>query len=150
MDAKIPHAPMTSFTEPPYIDDLVTSVYNAPLTILGLAFTSSAYKHGPEGERALIERLCPRTRDILMATTCLAAEETLKFLDKAGAEYFRSAGFDVVQHARCGLPSGQKFVTRPALYDWIEKTVAPSGVEALLVGGTASGLLELLMLLSVI
>lgn len=152
MDAKIPHAPVASFTKPPYIDDLVASVCDAPLTTLGLAFTSSAYKHGPEGERELIERLRPRTRDIPVVTTCLAAEEALKHLgiekmaivnpawfdedlDNAGANYFRTAGFDVVQHAPCGLPSGQKFVTRPALYDWIEKTIAPSGAEAVFVGG---------------
>ncbi len=124
MDPKIPHDPVATFTEPPHIDDLVASVCDAPLTSLGLAFTSSAYKHGPEGERALIERLRPKARDIPLVTTCLAAEEALKNLgiekmaivnpawfdddlDNAGAEYFRSAGFNVDQHAPCGLPSGQ-------------------------------------------
>ncbi|WP_227284627.1 hypothetical protein [Boseongicola sp. H5] len=152
MDQKIPHDPVASFTEPPFIDDLVASVCDAPLTTLGLAFTSSAYKHGPEGERALIERLRPKTRGIPVVTTCLAAEEALhhlgieklaivnpawfdKELDEAGAEYFRTAGFDVVQHAPCWLTSGQKHVTPPALYDWIKKTVEPSGAEAVFVGG---------------
>lgn len=152
MDPKIPHDPVDAFTRPPLIDEIVGSVCDAPLTALGLAFTSSAYKHGPDGERALIERLRPRTRGIPTITTCLAAEEALRHLeierlaivnpawfdedlDASGAEYFQTAGFDVVHHAPCGLPSGQKHVTPAALYDWIANNVAPSGANAVFVGG---------------
>lgn len=121
------------------------------LSALGLAFTSSAYKHGPEGERALVERLRPRLRGIPVVTTCLAAETALRSLgvkrlaivnpawfdeDLAalGARYFEAAGFDVVHHAPCGLKSGQKYVSPPALSDWIKTTVAPSGADAVFVG----------------
>lgn len=126
-----------------------------PLTTLGLAFTSSAYKHGPEGERALVERLRPRLREIPVVTTCLAAEAALNKLgitrmalvnpawfdddlDALGAGYFEAAGFEVVHHAPCGLKSGQRYVSPPALYDWIETTVAPTGAEAVFVAGNGS------------
>ncbi|UWQ25180.1 hypothetical protein K3553_01575 [Leisingera aquaemixtae] len=152
MDPKIPHDPVESFTQPPYIDDIAASLCESPLTALGLAFTSSAYKHGPEGERALVERLRPRLRGIPVVTTCLAAETALRSLgikrlaivnpawfdedlDALGARYFEAAGFDVVHHAPCGLKSGQKYVSPPALYDWIKTTVAPSGADAVFVGG---------------
>lgn len=40
-------------------------------------------------------------------------------LDRLGAEYFRSQGFDVVAHGTCGLPSNQRSINPPELYDWI-------------------------------
>lgn len=155
MDPKIPHDPVESFTRPPYIDDIAASLCESPLTTLGLAFTSSAYKHGPEGERALVERLRPRLREIPVVTTCLAAEAALNKLgitrmalvnpawfdddlDALGAGYFEAAGFEVVHHAPCGLKSGQRYVSPPALYDWIETTVAPTGAEAVFVAGNGS------------
>ena len=56
-------------------------------------------------------------------------------LDAAGARYFGEAGFDVVQHAPCGLPSGQTRVTPQALYDWIADRIAETRAETLFVGG---------------
>lgn len=152
MDPKIPHDPVEAFTRPPLLDDAVAAMCLAPITALGLAFTSSAYKHGPDGERALIARLDPRTRGIPVVTTCLAAEQALAHLgvsrmaivnpawfdadlDAAGVRYFQAAGFDVVQSGPCGLPSGQRHVTPTALYDWIAQEIAGSPAEAVFVGG---------------
>ena len=152
MDPTIPHDPVEAFTRPPYLDDAVGAICLAPISALGLAFTSSAYKHGPAGDRRLIERLKPRTRGIPVVTTCLAAEEALRLLgvsrmaivnpawfdadlDAAGARYFRDAGFEVVQHAPCGLASGQNHVTPQALYDWIAGQIAETRAEAIFVGG---------------
>lgn len=152
MDEKLPHGPIESFASPPYIDDTVESLATSPLNVIGLAFTSSAYVHGPEGERALIKRLEPRTRSIPIVSTCLAAERALRALDVRkmalvnpswfdadidgqGADYFTDAGFSVVHHAPCGLPSGQKYVTPQAMYDWVISVIAKSRPSAVFVGG---------------
>jgi maleate isomerase len=152
MDEKIPHDPVTMFTQPPYLDDAVESLAASPLDALCLAFTSSAYKHGPDGERALIERLRPRARDIPMVSTCLSAERALTKLgskglaiinppwfdadlDALGASYFEQAGFRVVHHAPCGLQSGQKYITPQSLYDWIVKIVTESNADTVFVAG---------------
>jgi len=152
MDEKIPHNPVTMFTLPPCVDEAVESLAASPLDALCLAFTSSAYKHGPDGERALIERLRPRARNIPLVSTCLSAERALTQLnakrlaiinppwfdadlDGLGANYFEQAGFRVVHHAPCGLQSGQKYITPQSLYDWIVKVVAESDADAVFVAG---------------
>lgn len=152
MDEKIPHDPVTLFAQPPYVDEAVESLAASPLDAVCLAFTSSAYKHGPHGERALIERLRPRARDIPLFSTCLSAERALAKLnvkrlaivnppwfdaelDDLGAKYFEQAGFRVVHHAPCGLQSGQKYITPLGLYNWIVKVVDESDADAVFVGG---------------
>lgn len=152
MDEKIPHDPVAAFAQPPYLDEAVEGLAASPLDALCLAFTSSAYKHGPSGERALIERLRPRARGIPLVSTCLSAERALTQLnakrlaivnpswfdadlDGLGANYFEEAGFRVVHHAPCGLRSGQKYVTPQSLYEWITKVVTESGADTVFVGG---------------
>ncbi|MCY7294992.1 maleate cis-trans isomerase family protein [Alteromonas sp. a30] len=152
MDEKIPHAPVESFVEAPYVDNAVESLCSSPLDAIGLAFTSSAYKHGPEGERALIERLKAVSRDMPIVSTCLSAERAFTKLESKkvaminpawfdadlvaqGADYFREAGFNVVHQSSCGIPSGQKYVTPEALYLWVEKAVRESGADTVFVGG---------------
>lgn len=152
MDEKIPHDPVASFAQPPYVDEAVESLAASPLDAVCLAFISSAYKHGPDGERALIERLHPRARDLPLISTCLSAERALTKLgtkrlaivnppwfdadlDGLGARYFEKAGFRVVHHAPCGLPSGQKHITPQSLYNWIAKIVNESDADAVFIGG---------------
>jgi maleate isomerase len=162
MDEKIPHDPVALFAQPPFVDEAVESLAASPLDALCLAFTSSAYKHGPESERALIERLRPRVRGIPITSTCLSAERALAKLDisrlavvnppwfdadldQLGANYFEQAGFNVVHHAPCGLPSGQKYITPQNLYEWIARVVTESGADAVFVGGNgqrAVGIIE--------
>lgn len=152
MDEKIPHAPVVSFAQPPYVDEAVESLAASPLDAVCLAFTSSAYKHGPEGERALIERLLPRARGIPLFSTCLSAERALAKLavkrlaivnppwfdaelDDLGAKYFEQSGFRVVHHAPCGLQSGQKYITPQGLYNWIVRVVDESNADGVFVAG---------------
>lgn len=152
MDDKIPHAPVESFVQAPYLDEAVEAVCQSPIDCVGLAFTSSAYKHGPDGERALIERLKPVAREIPIVSTCLSAERALKKLgtqklavvnpawfdydlSAQGASYFEKAGFNVVHHSSCGIQSGQKYVTPQALYTWIKDVVLDSGADTVFVGG---------------
>ena len=52
MDEKIPHNPVALFAQPPFVDEAVESLAASPLDALALAFTSSAYKHGPAGPRS--------------------------------------------------------------------------------------------------
>lgn len=152
MDEKIPHNPVESFTQTPVLDQTLAALAEAPLSALALGFTSSAYKHGPQGERQLIERLAPQARGLPIVSTCLSAEHALAKLgarriaivnpawfdaelDRQGAEYFEAQGFEVVHHAPCGLPSGQTHVTPPALYDWISGIAASHSIDAVFVGG---------------
>lgn len=152
MDVTIPHQPVESFTAEPYLDDVVESLAAAPLNALALGFTSSAYKHGPDGERQLIQRLAKRARGIPIVSTCVAAEKALSKLnarkialvnppwfdadlDRLGAQYFESAGFTVVHHAPSGLPSGQRYITPATLYSWIAKIAAEHRVDAVFVAG---------------
>ncbi|MFC8527683.1 maleate cis-trans isomerase [Nocardia sp. NPDC057227] len=150
MDPTIPHRPVESFTEPPYLDETVESLAASPLDVIALGFTSSAYKHGADGERALLDRLSEPARGIPVVTTCLAAERALRTLgaetlalvnppwfdsalDELGARYFRDVGFDVVHHGPAGLRSGQEFITPESLYDWIAKV--GTGADAVFVAG---------------
>lgn len=96
MDPKIPHDPVEAFTRPPHLDDAVEAMCLAPITALGLAFTSSDYKHGPEGERALIARLAPRTLGLRM----LSANQVLYWaaLRNAGVPVDR-AGYGALLRA---------------------------------------------------
>lgn len=152
MDPTIPHQPVESFTAEPYLDETVESLAASPLDVLALGFTSSAYKHGPAGERQLIQRLAKPARGIPVVSTCLAAERALAKLDarrialvnppwfdadldRLGARYFETQGFTVVHHAPAGLPSGQKYITPPTLYDWIAKIVTRHTVDAVFIAG---------------
>lgn len=152
MDKKIPHTPVSEFTAAPALDDTLGALAEAPVHALALAFTSSAYKHGPNGERELIERLQPRSRGLPVVSTCLSAERAFAALgarriaivnpawfdadlDRQGADYFEAQGFEVVHHAPCGLPSGQSYVTPPALYDQVSRIVSDQAPNAVFVGG---------------
>lgn len=152
MDEKIPHAPVASFAEPPHVDETVERLAESPLDVIALAFTSSAYKHGPGGERKLVERLAPRARNIPITTTCLAAAAAFSelrsqrialinppwfdsALDRAGAEYFSQLGFNIVHHSPCGLPSGQKFITPSGLYDWVASIITTHRPDTVMIAG---------------
>lgn len=150
MDPKIPHQPVTSFTDAPYLDDTVESLAASPLDVIALGFTSSSYKHGVDGERALLDRLAPRSRQMPLVSTCLAATEAMRALgvrsmalvnppwfdeelDAAGAKYFTDQGFDVVHHAPSGLPSSQADIIPGLLFDWVRSVAGDA--EAVFIAG---------------
>jgi maleate isomerase len=60
MDPTIPLAPIAAFVEPPHIDDATSLLAAAPLAVIGIGFTSSAYVTGAEAEKHLIDRLQAR------------------------------------------------------------------------------------------
>lgn len=150
MDPKIPHQPVVSFTDPPLADDAVAQLAQAPLDVIALGFTSSAYKLGATGEQALIDRLSTSARGMPVISTCQAATHGLRALgattlalvnppwfdeelDTLGASYFASEGFDIVHHAPAALLSAQAEITPARLFDWI-KSIA-GDADAVFVAG---------------
>jgi maleate isomerase len=150
MDPKIPHQPVRSFTEEPHIDDAVALLAAAPLDVIALGFTSSAYQHGPVGELALIDRLSRRSRKIPLVSTCLSATDALRAfgarklalvnppwfdeaMDELGAAYFAGQGFDVVHHGPAGLPSSQAAIRPDLLFDWV--CSVSRGADAVFIAG---------------
>ena len=151
MDPTIPLAPIVAFVEPPHIDDAVSLLAAAPLEVIGIGFTSSAYVTGAEAERDLVNRLQSRSSGIPVVATCASAVQALRRLgavritvvdppwfdqelNRLGAEYFSSQGFEVVFHAPCALPSKQRSISPAELYDWI-LAHTPDTAQAVFVGG---------------
>jgi maleate isomerase len=132
MDPTIPLAPVAAFAEPPHIDDATALLAAAPLRAIGIGFTSTAYVLGAHGETAMVTRLEQRSCGIPVVSTCAAAVLALRsvraqrlalvnppWFDALGAKFLTSQGFDVVSHAPCGLPSNQRSINPPGLYDWV-------------------------------
>jgi maleate isomerase len=152
MDEKIPHDPIADFAKPPVLDELIEGLSQSPLNAIALAFTSSAYKHGPDGEKALIERLAHRAHDTVITTTCLAAVAAFKALEakrialvnppwfddalsSSGAKYFIEQGFNVVHHGPAGLKSGQRYITPEGLFDWVGHVAQSTGADTIFIAG---------------
>jgi maleate isomerase len=151
MDPTIPLAPVRAFVEPPYIDEAVSMLAAAPLGAIGIAFTSSSYVVGPDGEQKVLDRLTQHSAGIPVVATCASAVAGLRTLDarrialfdppwfdadlnRLGAEYFTSQGLDVVVHAPSGLPSSQRSINPSELYAWITKHT-PDEADAVFIGG---------------
>lgn len=151
MDPTIPLAPVAAFVQPPHIDDAVSLLAAAPLAVIGIGFTSSAYVTGADAEKDLLDRLQNRSSGIPVVATCAAAVQALRRLgagrialvdppwfdrelNRLGAEYFASQGFEVVFHAPCGLPSNQQSIDPPELFEWV-RAHTPDTAQAVFVGG---------------
>ena len=151
MDPTIPLAPVRAFVEPPDIDEAVSLLAAAPLGAIGIAFTSSSYVVGADGEQKALDRLMQHSAGIPVVATCAAAVAGLRTLNarrialfdppwfdaelnRLGAEYFTSQGLDVVVHAPCGLPSSQRSINPSELYAWITKHT-PDEADAVFIGG---------------
>ncbi|MGW4650484.1 maleate cis-trans isomerase family protein [Kitasatospora sp. NPDC004289] len=152
MDEKIPHDPIRSFVQAPYLDQAVELLAASPLHALTLGFTSSSYALKAAGEQELYERLLPVTRGLPLTGTTKAARAAFDALgarriavvnppwfDDAlstqGADYFQEFGYQVIHHGPCGLPSNQKAITPENLSAWIRTTVAAYRPDAVLVAG---------------
>ena len=150
-DRKIAHDRVRAFAEPPLVDDAAESLAAAPLHAIAYCFTSSSYLRGAADDAALKARLEARTRGIpvvISATAAVAALTALgvrRFalvsppwfsaeLDRQGARYFESHGFEVMQSGPVGLPADQQAIRPNELYDWIRAHM-PDRAEAVLIGG---------------
>jgi len=163
MDPTIADDPVRGFAEPPRVDDAAELLAAAPLHAIVYGFTSSSYVRGAADDAALKARVEKRTRGIPVIIPCAAAVMALTVLaakrlalvsppwfspemDKQGAKYFQSQGFDVVHHGPAGLPSDQQAIQPNQLYEWVA-THVPKNAEAVFIGGNgfrAVGIIEAL------
>ena len=141
-----------AFAEPPDVDDAVELLSGTPVNVIAYAFTSSSYLLGPDGDAALSDRLQERANGVPIAMQCPSVVSALRVLevrrlalihppwfpaelDRLGADYFRSAGFEVVYAAAAaGLPSSQLSVRPSDVYEWVWSHV-PETAEAVFLGG---------------
>ena len=116
------------------------------------AFTSSSYLLGVKGDHELAARLAERTRGIPVVISSLSAVAGLQALgvrrialihppwyapelDRLGAQYFRSQGFDVVFHAPAPLRPDFGEIFPSQIHEWARAHV-PDRAEAVFIGGT--------------
>jgi maleate isomerase len=151
MDPTIPLAPVRAFVEPPGIDEAVSLLAAAPLKAIGIAFTSSSYVVGADGEQKVVDRLMQHSAGIPVVSTGASAVAGLRTLEarrialfdppwfdaelnRLGAAYFASQDLDVVVHAPCGLPSSQRGINPSELFAWIIEHT-PDEADAVFIGG---------------
>jgi len=102
-----------TFSDPPHPDDATALLAALPMQAIVLAFTTTSYVLGPDGEQALKARLEKRSNGIPVLTTGAAAIAAFRALgvrrialihppwfaddeQQLGMAYFRNQGFDVV------------------------------------------------------
>ena len=141
-----------AFAEPPHVDEAAALLADAPLDVITYAFTSSSYILGPDGDLALKTRLEKRTRGIPVLIASLSAVAALRALglhrlalihppwfpaeiDRLGAQYFQTQGFEVVHAAAARLEGGQLAIDPTRVYEWA-RTNVPATAEAVFFGGT--------------
>ena len=151
MDPTIPLAPVRAFADGPDIDDAAELLAAAPLDVIAVGFTSSAYVVGADGEAAMLARLAGRTRGIPVVGTCTAALEALRTLGAGrvalvdppwfdeqlsglGRRLYEDAGHEVVRWGACALPSDQAAIRPEDLHAWALANV-PDAAEAVVIGG---------------
>jgi maleate isomerase len=143
--------PVGAFADPPLVDDAAKLLALAPLHAIVFAFTSSSYVRGGANDAKLKERLESQTRGIPVVITCAAATTALSALgarklalfsppwfsteiDRQGAGYFQSQGFEVVHSGPADLPSDQQAIRPGELFEWV-RTHTPAEADAVFIGG---------------
>jgi maleate isomerase len=140
-----------AFAEPPHVDNACMLLAAAPLNAIVYAFTSSSYVLGAEADDSLKARLqaCAGTIPVVIATQAACAalravgSSSIALihppwyppeLDRSGAAYFRSRGFDVVHHGAAPLRSEAFSVRLDELCLHIVQSVSRSA-DAVFLGG---------------
>jgi maleate isomerase len=140
-----------AFAEPPHVDSAALLLASIPVDVIVYAYTASGYICGADGDAALKARLEARARGTPVVIPTEAFRLALHAvrarrialihppwfsadLDKAGAAYFQSHGFDVAYHAPAPLRSDFGEVAPEQLYDWARHNV-PASADALVIGG---------------
>ena len=151
MDPTIPHGPVRAIVEPGSIDDATALLAQAPVHVIGFAFTSSSYVTSEAGDVHLAERLeksCDGQRVLITGTSALAAMRKLGVrrlalvdppwfddeLNAAGKRYFEGAGIEVPFVASAEVPSAQRDIHPGAVYTWARANV-PDDADAVFFGG---------------
>jgi maleate isomerase len=139
---------LRALTTPPFLDEPADMLARSTLDVVVYASTSSAYAIGPDEEAAVVSRLSARL-GLPVLPTCSSAVQALRVLDverialvhppwfdaelnRLGAAYFRSEGFDVVS-SESAAHSAEANGTA-ALCEWTARHL-DHAAEAVFVGG---------------
>jgi maleate isomerase len=151
-----------TFSDPPHPDDATALLAALPMQAIVLAFTTTSYVLGPEGEQALKARLEKRSNGIPVLLTGAAAVAAFRALgvrrialihppwfadeeQQLGITYFQNQGFDVVyanqmrlrglEVARSTDPLRKFTELYPAELYAFARTEVPATAEAIFFGG---------------
>jgi maleate isomerase len=143
-------AGLRTLTTPPFLDATADVLKRGSLDVIGYASTSSAYAMGFDAEAALVSRLSRRV-GIPVSATCASAVLALRVLDvdrialvhppwfdaelnKLGAAYFESGGFDVILSTSAGLSFDPQRIETADVFEWTSRIVSDDA-EAVFIGG---------------
>lgn len=152
IDEKIAHDPVLRFIDPSIIDKTVTSLSSSPLDAIGLAFTSSSFKIGADGEQELLKRLEKVSHGIKLETTGTAAAAAIRHLGlkriavmapswfddqlcQEGHSYFTAQGIDVVSATASGPVGGPLAINAAAMAEAVTRLVDQTNAEAVFIAG---------------
>jgi maleate isomerase len=152
IDDKIAHDPVLGFVDPHVLDPTVENLSSAPLNAIGLAFTSSSFKVGVDGEKSLLARLATVSHEIPLVTTGTATVAAIRALQLdriavmapswfdddlcgAGAAYFAEQGVDVVSVTPSGPSGGPLAITPETMAEAIRKLALRTRARAVFVAG---------------
>jgi len=152
IDEQIAHDPVLRFIDPDVIDRTVESLSSSPLDAIGLAFTSSSFKIGPEREQELLQRLTAVSHGIKLKTTGTAATSAIRYLGleriavmapswfderlcHEGEAYFAHQGVDVISVTPSGPVGGPLAITAAAMAQAVKKLVADTAADAVFIAG---------------
>lgn len=140
-----------AFVAPPHIDDATSLLAAVAPKVIVVAFTSSSYILGRQGDTALMARLKHRTQSIpvvvqsralIIALNALGARRIALIhppwfsdeLDHLGAVYFREAGFDVLEHGQAKILDDYGEMPPQQIFDWVT-THTPEQADVTVIGG---------------
>ena len=143
-------AGLRALTGPSFLDAEADMLGRSSLDVIGYASTSSAYAIGFDAEAAVVSRLSRRV-GIPVSATCASAVLALRVLavdrialvhppwfdaelNKLGAAYFESGGFDVVSSTPAGLSRDPRRTEASAVFEWTSRHVSDEA-EAVFIGG---------------
>ena len=158
------HSQLRDSTEPAALDRAAVTFRDTTLAAVAHASTTCGYVIGHREETALVDRLSQRF-DVPAVASCAAAAAALRAqgvehvqlvhppwfddeLDRLGAAYFRSQGFDPVVTRAWGLPDDPAHVDPQPVIDWVEQHVEDRAEAVFLAGNgfRAAGAIEQLEL----
>lgn len=152
IDEKIAHDPVLRFVHPDVLDRTVESLSSSPLDAVGLAFTSSSFKIGPEQERNLLARLSGVSHGIRLETTGTAAVSAIRKLGlkriavmapswfdeplcREGEAYFADQEVDVISVTPSGPEGGPLAIGPAATAEAVAKLVDRTGARTVFIAG---------------
>lgn len=152
IDEKIAHDPVLRFIDPDVIDRTVESLSSSPLDVIGLAFTSSSFKIGPDREQELLQRLANVSHGIKLETTGTAATSAIRHLGleriavmapswfderlcHEGEAYFAHQDIDAISVTPSGPTGCPVAITAAATAEAVTRLVDSTGAQAVFIAG---------------